>query len=150
MSILLSSFRYPGGSAVFCFIKTNKFISALFKRADLFQRIPEGLKIPGLRDSLVKILQDFNLQVNSLIAVPLRSAIDWASWKNMRSKQGSPKGFTKGSVSNNFVHMPKGVFTWENSHRREFHTGMTFDFESRLRDDWIISYLVIWRCTSCW
>ena len=27
------------------------------------QRIPEGMKIPGLRDSLVKILQDFNLQV---------------------------------------------------------------------------------------
>lgn len=30
----------------------------------LIQRIPEGLKIPGLRDSLVKILQDFNLQIS--------------------------------------------------------------------------------------
>ncbi|XP_078376476.1 vacuolar protein sorting-associated protein 41 homolog isoform X2 [Oculina patagonica] len=30
----------------------------------LIQRIPEGMKIPGLRDSLVKILQDFNLQIS--------------------------------------------------------------------------------------
>ncbi|RMX42402.1 hypothetical protein pdam_00004865, partial [Pocillopora damicornis] len=30
----------------------------------LIKRIPEGMKIPGLRDSLVKILQDFNLQIS--------------------------------------------------------------------------------------
>ncbi|XP_078703981.1 vacuolar protein sorting-associated protein 41 homolog isoform X2 [Branchiostoma floridae x Branchiostoma belcheri] len=30
----------------------------------LIKRIPEGLEIPGLRDSLVKILQDFNLQIS--------------------------------------------------------------------------------------
>lgn len=30
----------------------------------LIQRIPEGMKIPGLRDSLVTILQDFNLQIS--------------------------------------------------------------------------------------
>ncbi len=29
----------------------------------LIQRIREGMEIPGLRDSLVKILQDYNLQV---------------------------------------------------------------------------------------
>lgn len=29
----------------------------------LIHRIKEGMKIPNLRDSLVKILQDYNLQV---------------------------------------------------------------------------------------
>lgn len=29
----------------------------------LIERIKEGMKIPGLRDSLVKILHDYNLQV---------------------------------------------------------------------------------------
>lgn len=29
----------------------------------LIQKIQEGMKIPGLRDSLVRILQDYNLQV---------------------------------------------------------------------------------------
>ena len=36
----------------------------------LIQKIREGLKIPGLRDSLVKILQDYNLQV--VINLPKR------------------------------------------------------------------------------
>ena len=40
----------------------------------------------------------------------------------------------------------KGVFLWENSHRREFHIAIT----CCLHDDWVISYLVIWRYTSCW
>ena len=31
----------------------------------LIQKIREGLEIPGLRDSLVKILQDYNLQVGA-------------------------------------------------------------------------------------
>ncbi|XP_048576551.1 vacuolar protein sorting-associated protein 41 homolog isoform X2 [Nematostella vectensis] len=30
----------------------------------LIKRIPQGMKIPGLRDSLVKILQDYNLQIS--------------------------------------------------------------------------------------
>lgn len=30
----------------------------------LIKRIKDGLEIPGLRDSLVKVLQDFNLQVS--------------------------------------------------------------------------------------
>ena len=30
----------------------------------LIHRIKEGMEIPNLRDSLVKILQDYNLQVN--------------------------------------------------------------------------------------
>ena len=41
----------------------------------------------------------------------------------------------------------KGVFTWENSHRCESHTGMTFWFRIGLHYDRVISYLVIWRCT---
>ena len=31
----------------------------------LIQRIPKGLEIPELRNSLIKILQDYNLQVHS-------------------------------------------------------------------------------------
>ena len=31
-----------------------------------------------------------------------------------------------------------------------FIPGWLFDFVSRLHDDWAISYLVIWRYTSCW
>lgn len=31
----------------------------------LIHRIKEGMEIPNLRDSLVKILQDYNLQVNA-------------------------------------------------------------------------------------
>ena len=46
------------------------------------------------------------------------------------------------------------MFLWENSHRREFHTSMAFLFRIAitccLHDDWVISYLVIWRYTSCW
>lgn len=32
----------------------------------LIHRIKEGMEIPNLRDSLVKILQDYNLQVSIL------------------------------------------------------------------------------------
>ena len=43
------------------------------------------------------------------------------------------------------------MLTWENSHRYEFYTGMTFWFRIAftccLHDDWVISYLVIWRYT---
>ena len=34
--------------------------------------------------------------------------------------------------------LPKGVFTWENSHRREFHTNMTFWF--RIAFTWWLGY----------
>ena len=33
----------------------------------LIERIREKMEIPGLRDSLVKILQDYNLQVTEII-----------------------------------------------------------------------------------
>ena len=33
----------------------------------------------------------------------------------------------------------KGVFTWENSHWRKFHTRMTFWFCIHLHDNWVIS-----------
>ncbi len=36
----------------------------------LIHRIKEGMEIPNLRDSLVKILQDYNLQVWSLPVKP--------------------------------------------------------------------------------
>ena len=39
----------------------------------------------------------------------------------------------------------KRLFTWENSHRHEFHIEMTFYFVSRLHYDWVTSYLKIWR-----
>ena len=35
----------------------------------------------------------------------------------------------------------KGVFTWENSHRREFHIGMTFWFRIAFTRSGVISYL---------
>ena len=31
--------------------------------AKLIQRIPNGLEIPGLRDALIKILNDYGIQV---------------------------------------------------------------------------------------
>ena len=31
-----------------------------------------------------------------------------------------------------------------------FIPGRLFDFVPRLHDDWVISYIVIWRYTSCW
>lgn len=33
----------------------------------LIRQIREGMEIPGLRDSLVKILQDYNLQVSTVL-----------------------------------------------------------------------------------
>lgn len=33
----------------------------------LIQKIPNGMEIPGLRDSLVKILHDYTLQVSYLL-----------------------------------------------------------------------------------
>ena len=53
------------------------------------------------------------------------------------TKRFIPKGFELGTT------LSEGVFTWENAHRREFHTGMTFDFVSRFHDDWVISHLFI-------
>lgn len=35
----------------------------------LIANIPNGQKIPGLRDSLVKILCDYNLQVNNVLGL---------------------------------------------------------------------------------
>lgn len=41
----------------------------------LIHRIKESMEIPNLRDSLVKILQDYNLQVNfKIIAVFIHSS----------------------------------------------------------------------------
>lgn len=37
----------------------------------LIHRIKEGMEIPNLRDSLVKILQDYNLQVTFADCLPL-------------------------------------------------------------------------------
>jgi hypothetical protein len=37
----------------------------------LIQKIQEGMQIPGLRDSLVRILQDYNLQVTHSMLVAI-------------------------------------------------------------------------------
>ena len=62
--------------------------------------------------------------------------------------------YWSGSFAENDWISGKGVFLWENSHWREFHTSMAFLFRIAitccLHDDWVISYLVIWRYTSCW
>ena len=44
----------------------------------------------------------------------------------------------------------QGVFTSENRTGASFIPGWLFYFVSRLHYDWVISYLVIWRYTSCW
>ena len=51
-------------------MKKPEFINVLCEnvvdhvdRVALIKRIPEGIRIPGLRDALVKILQDFQLQI---------------------------------------------------------------------------------------
>lgn len=52
-------------------MKNSKFISSLLENIGsyvdpirLIKRIPEGMEIIGLRDRLVKIISDYNLQVN--------------------------------------------------------------------------------------
>ena len=44
----------------------------------------------------------------------------------------------------------KGAFTRETHTGMSFILGWCFDFVSHLHDDWVISYLVIWRYTSWW
>lgn len=44
----------------------------------LIHRIKEGMEIPNLRDSLVKILQDYNLQVSILSWT--NEHAEWADW----------------------------------------------------------------------
>lgn len=43
----------------------------------LIRRIRTGMEIPELRDSLVKILQDYNLQVNHLLSLLLTTFFVW-------------------------------------------------------------------------
>lgn len=64
--------------AIFCLSLSAAFITGLLNNIGthvdpilLIHRIKEGMEIPNLRDSLVKILQDYNLQVASLFSVCL-------------------------------------------------------------------------------
>lgn len=91
-----------------CLLAFTAFITGLLNNIGthvdpilLIHRIKEGMEIPNLRDSLVKILQDYNLQVN--VAVFLwhwfserqqdRLAIEqhkkWLSWRFVHSVQTS-------------------------------------------------------------
>ena len=57
----------------------------------LIRRIQTGMEIPGLRDSLVKILQDYNLQVYAVVIVSFQT--DRQAWANSADPdQTAPRG----------------------------------------------------------
>lgn len=61
-------------SCILCFTSVLAFIHCLLNNIGthvdpiiIINRIKKGMEIAGLRDSLVKILQDYSLQVGGLI-----------------------------------------------------------------------------------
>ena len=54
------------------------------------------------------------------------------------------------SIRNCFMFWLRGCLQEKTHTGASFIPGWLFDFVSRLHDDWVISYLVIWRYTSCW
>ena len=87
-------------------------------------------------------LQTNNRKTSLLVCGGVKTRLQPVPWENWPSEY-----FKLPLLSPGRIHLK---FTWGNSHRREFHTGMTFYFVSRLHYDWVFSYLVIWRYTSCW
>ena len=66
---------------------------------------------------------------------------------NIRDINSWRKGYSKGRLKSRERDHFEGVFAWENSHRREFHSGMTSWF--RITFTWWLGFFII-SGSTCW
>lgn len=71
----------------------------------LIRRIKNGLEIPGLKEALIKILHDFQLQISLLEGCQAILNYDSAGLASIRQK-GQNSGFFFGSASSTVVSLP--------------------------------------------